>query len=172
MAGSFQNEIPAARINLKLDVGKGNAKKKMELPLKMLVMGDFTQKKRTQRVGEREKININKSNFEQVMKSAGLKLNYTVENKLSPAGGDLKVDLDVDSMDSFKPESVAKSIPELSKLLAARNLLKDLKSNLLDNRAFRSRLEEIIKDPNAAKALHEELKKIVPDGASSEAKQS
>jgi type VI secretion system protein ImpB len=47
MAGSFQNEIPAARINLKLDVGKGNAKKKMELPLKMLVMGDFTQKKRT-----------------------------------------------------------------------------------------------------------------------------
>ena len=29
--------------------------------------------------------------------------------------------------------------------------------------AFRARLEEIIKDPNAAKALHEELKKIVPD---------
>ena len=37
MAGSFQNEIPAARINLKLDVGKGDAKKKTELPLKMLV---------------------------------------------------------------------------------------------------------------------------------------
>ena len=52
MAGSFQNEIPAARINLKLDSGKGDAKKKTELPLKMLVMGDFTQKKRTQRVGE------------------------------------------------------------------------------------------------------------------------
>ena len=55
MAGSFQNEIPAARINLKLDVGKGNAKKKLELPLKTLVVGDFTQKKRTQRVGERER---------------------------------------------------------------------------------------------------------------------
>jgi type VI secretion system protein ImpB len=164
MAGSFQNEIPAARINLKLDVGKGNAKKKLELPLKTLVVGDFTQKKRTQRVGEREKININKNNFEQVMKSAELKLNYTVENKLT-GQGDLKVDLDVTGMDSFKPENVAKSIPELSKLLAARNLLKDLKSNLLDNRSFRSRLEEIIKDPKAAKALQEELKKIVPDSA-------
>jgi type VI secretion system protein ImpB len=162
MAGSFQNEIPAARINLKLDVGKGNAKKKLELPLKTLVVGDFTQKKRTQRVGEREK--INKNNFEQVMKSAELKLNYTVENKLT-GQGDLKVDLDVTGMDSFKPENVAKSIPELSKLLAARNLLKDLKSNLLDNRSFRSRLEEIIKDPKAAKALQEELKKIVPDSA-------
>jgi type VI secretion system protein ImpB len=164
MAGSFQNEIPAARINLKLDVGKGNAKKKVELPLKTLVMGDFTQKQRTQRVGEREKININKNNFEQVMKSAELKLNYTVENKLT-GQGDLKVDLGVTGMDSFKPENVAKGIPELSKLLAARNLLKDLKSNLLDNRSFRARLEEIIKDPKAAKALQEELKKIVPDSA-------
>jgi type VI secretion system protein ImpB len=71
----------------------------------------------------------------------------------------------VKGMDSFKPENVAKNIPELAKLLAARNLLKDLKSNLLDNRSFRSRLEEIIKDPNAAKALQEELKKIVPDSA-------
>jgi len=165
MAGSFQNEIPAARINLKLDVGKGSARKKMELPLKMLVMGDFTQKKRSQRVGDREKININKNNFEQVMKSQGLKLNYSVDNKLT-GQGELKVDLDVNGMDSFKPENIAKTIPELSKLLAARNLLKDLKSNLLDNRAFRSRLEEIIKDPVAAKALHEELKKIVPDSKS------
>ncbi|MBN2036755.1 MAG: type VI secretion system contractile sheath small subunit [Chitinispirillaceae bacterium] len=164
MAGSFQNEIPAARINLKLDVGKGNAKKKVELPLKTLVVGDFTQKQRTQRVGEREKININKNNFEQVMKSAELKLNYTVENKLT-GQGDLKVDLDVKGMDSFKPENVAKSIPELSKLMAARNLLKDLKSNLLDNRSFRARLEQIIKDPKTAKALQEELKKIVPDSA-------
>lgn len=164
MAGSFQNEIPAARINLKLDVGKGDAKKKTELPLKMLVMGDFTQKKKSKRVGEREKININKNNFEQVMKSAGLRLDFSVENKLAESG-DIKVGLDVNGMDSFKPENVAKSIPELSKLLAARNLLKDLKSNLLDNRAFRGRLEEIIKDPAAAKALHEELKKIVPDSA-------
>lgn len=165
MAGSFQNEIPAARINLKLDVGKGSAKKKLELPLKMLVMGDFAQKKRSRRVADREKININKNNFEQVMKSQGLKLNYTVDNKLT-GQGDLKVDLDINNMDSFKPENIAKTVPELSKLLAARNLLKDLKSNLLDNRAFRSRLEEIIKDPAAAKALHEELKKIVPDSKS------
>ena len=165
MAGSFQNEIPAARINLKLDVGKGNAKKKMELPLKMLVMGDFTQKKRTKRVSDREKININKNNFEQVMKSQDLKLNYTVDNKLA-GSGELKIALGVNGMDSFKPENIAKSVPELSKLLAVRNLLKDLKSNLLDNRAFRSRLEEIIKDPAAAKALHEELKKIVPDSKS------
>ena len=37
-------------------------------------------------------------------------------------------------MKSFRPESVAKNIPAISRLLAARNLLKDLKSNLIDNR--------------------------------------
>jgi type VI secretion system protein ImpB len=162
MAGSFQNEIPAARINLKLDVGKGDAKKKVELPLKMLVMGDFSSKKHDDRLAEREKININKNNFTQVMESMDLKLNYNAENKLTGTG-DIKVNLDMKNMDSFKPENVAKNIPELSRLLAARNLLKDLKSNLLDNREFRKRLEEIIKDPNTAKALQEELKKIVPE---------
>lgn len=161
MAGSFQNEIPAARINLKLDVGKGDAKKKVELPLKMLVMGDFSFKNRKDRVGDREKISINKNNFEQVMESLDLKLNYSVENKLT-GEGDLNVNLDVKNMDSFKPETVAKNVPALSRLLAARNLLKDLKSNLLDNREFRKRLEDIIKDPNAMKSLQEELKKIVP----------
>ena len=171
MAGSFQNEIPAARINLKLDVGKGDAKKKMELPLKLLVMGDFTFKKRADRVADREKISINKNNFEQVMESLDLKLNYSVENKLTD-GGDLKVDLDVKNMDSFKPENVAKNVPALSRLLAARNLLKDLKSNLLDNREFRKRLEDIIKDPGAAQQLHEELKKIVPESEAEKQEQS
>ena len=161
MAGSFQNEIPSARINLKLDVGKGSAKKKTELPLKLLVMGDFSMQQTGERVVEREKISVDKNNFTQVMESMNLKLNYAVPNKLS-GEGDINVAMNIKNLDSLKPESVAKNIPELSKLLAARNLLKDLKSNLLDNREFRKRLEEIIKDPQAAKLLQEELGKIVP----------
>jgi type VI secretion system protein ImpB len=162
MAGSFQNEIPPARINLKLDVGKGNSKKKIELPLKMLVVGDFSFKEKGDRVADREKISINKENFTQVMESMDLKLKYNVENKLT-GQGDLQVDMGMKNMDSFKPDNVAKNVPALSKMLAARNLLKDLKSNLLDNRDFRKRLEEIIKDPAAAKNLQEELKKVVPE---------
>jgi type VI secretion system protein ImpB len=96
------------------------------------------------------------------MESMDLKLKYNVDNKLT-GEGDLGVDMDVKNMDSFKPENVAKNVPALSKMLAARNLLKDLKSNLLDNREFRKRLELIIKDPSAVKSLQEELKKVVPE---------
>ena len=164
--GSFQNEIPAARINLKLDVGKGSAKKRMELPLKLLVAGDFSHRRRDQRVAEREKVSVDKNNFALVMDSMHLELQYAVENKLSGTG-ELAVKLPINSIDSFKPEAVARSVPQLSRLLAARNLLKDLKSNLLDNREFRKRLEEIIRDPGAARALHTELRTLVPDHSAS-----
>ncbi|MBD3391044.1 MAG: type VI secretion system contractile sheath small subunit [Chitinivibrionales bacterium] len=163
MAQSFQNEIPPARINLKLDVGKGAAKKKVELPLKMLVLGDFSSREHDDRVVEREKIAINKNNFTQAMESMDLRLEYSVEDKISESGGDVPVSLKIKNMDSFKPEHVAKEVPALSRLLAARNLIKDLKSNLLDNRQFRKRLEEIIKDPGAAKSLQEQLKKVLPE---------
>lgn len=162
MAGSFQNEIPAARINLKLAVDKGGARKKTELPLRMLVVGDLSSSRHEGRVVDREKISVNKNNFGQVMKSMALKLDYTVENCLS-GEGELPVSLDIDSMDSFHPESVAKAIPQIGRLLAARNLIKDLKSNLLDNRAFRKRLEEILSNPDATRALHEQLKQLTID---------
>ena len=64
------------------------------------------------------------------MESMNLSLDFTVENKLS-GQGELRIGLDIEDMDSFKPENVARNIPALSRLLAARNLLKDLKSNLL-----------------------------------------
>ncbi|MDR2578077.1 MAG: type VI secretion system contractile sheath small subunit [Chitinispirillales bacterium] len=162
MAGSFQNEIPAARINLKLDVGKGDANKSVELPLKLLVMGDFTRREKTGRIADRERISVDKNNFQQVMADFGLNLSFTVENTLSGEGG-IAVDIPVTGMSSFKPESVASAVPSLSRLLAARNLLKDLKSNLLDNREFRRRLEELIKDPESVQNLRTELQKIVPE---------
>lgn len=163
MAGSFQNEIPPARINLKLDVGKGSAKKKIELPLKMLVVGNYSNKKHDKRVGEREKVSINKNNFTQVMESMDLSLDYSVDNKLTDKDEGMPISIKIKDINSFKPENVAKQVPQLSRLLAARNLIKDLKSNLLDNREFRKRLEEVVKDPEAAKALQEQLKSVVPE---------
>jgi type VI secretion system protein ImpB len=130
-----------------------------------MVMGDFSQKPNDGRVIDREKIDINKNNFEQVMESMDLSLKYVVDDKLSgqPDKG-LPVNLKIKNMKSFNPENVAKNIPSISRLLAARNLVKDLKSNLLDNREFRKRLEEVLKDGAASQAMLDQLKKIVPEG--------
>ncbi|MEO6094152.1 MAG: type VI secretion system contractile sheath small subunit [Fibrobacteria bacterium] len=170
MAGSFQNEIPPARVNIKLDIDKGGAQKKVELPFKMLVLGDFSQKGDSTRLVDKEKINVNKDNFNQVMESMDLGLNMSVENKINPGGGDMKVDLKFKNIKDFTPLEIVKQVPQLSKLLAARNLVKDLKSNLMDNKEFRKKLEAIMTDKTAMDSLVAELDKIVPMNEGSDEK--
>ena len=128
----------------------------------MLVLGDFSQKGDSGRLIDKEKINVNKDNFNQVMESMDLGLNLSVENKINPEGGDLKVDLKFKNMKSFDPVEIVKQVPQLSKLLAARNLVKDLKSNLMDNKEFRKKLEGIMADKGAMDSLVAELDQIVP----------
>lgn len=67
MADSFQNEVPKARINLKLSLHTGGAQKKVELPLKLLTVGDFSNGKEHRPLAERQKIDINKNNFNSVL---------------------------------------------------------------------------------------------------------
>ncbi|MBS0878958.1 type VI secretion system contractile sheath small subunit, partial [Tatumella sp. JGM82] len=62
MADSFQNEVPKARINLRLDLHTGGAGKKTELPLKLLVAGDFSHGRQSAPLSERKKVNLNKNN--------------------------------------------------------------------------------------------------------------
>lgn len=67
MANSFQNEIPKARVNIKLDLHTGNGQKKVELPLKLLVTGDFSNGLEQRPLSEREKVDINKNNSNSVL---------------------------------------------------------------------------------------------------------
>ncbi|BCR03018.1 type VI secretion system-associated protein [Desulfuromonas versatilis] len=168
MADSFQKEIPKARINIALDVETGGAKKKLELPLKMLVMGDFSNGKTTGRVAERERIEINKNNFESVLGEMSPKVRYQVPDLLKGDGSELDVELQFDSMNSFHPEQVAQKIPELHSLMAMRNLLKDLKSNLLDNAKFRKELEKIVNSQPELEGLRQELERVVAASSADE----
>ena len=128
MADSFQNEVPKARINLKLDLHTGGASKKMELPLKLLVTGDFSNGQESAIISDREKINITKNNFDSVLSEYSPKVNLAVKNTLSDDGGEDNIQLTFQSMKDFTPEQVAAQIPQLKAMLAMRNLLRDLKA--------------------------------------------
>lgn len=163
MSDSYQKEIPKARINLSLDVETGGHQKKMELPLKMLVMGDFSNGKTTGKIAERQRININKDNFESVMAELSPRVRFDVPNLLAKDGSDFSIDLAFQSMKDFRPDSVAHQIPEMHSLMAMRNLLKDLKSNLLDNAKFRKELERIVGNQPQLQGLKEQLEKLLDD---------
>ncbi|MCH9286090.1 type VI secretion system contractile sheath small subunit, partial [Klebsiella quasipneumoniae] len=53
MTDTFQNEVPKARINLKLSLHTGGVQKKVELPLKLLTIGDFSHGKENRPLSER-----------------------------------------------------------------------------------------------------------------------
>ena len=157
MADSFQNEVPKARINLKLDLHTGGASKKTELPLKLLVAGDFSQGGESAPLSERGKININKNNFNSVLSSYSPKINLTVKNTSADDGSEENISLIFKNMNDFSPEQVSRQIPQLKVMLSMRNLLRDLRANLLDNQTFRKSLEHILLDPALSEGLRAEL---------------
>lgn len=165
MANSFQDEVPAARVNIKLDLHTGGAQKKVELPLKLLVMGDYSNGQDDRALSEREKISINQNNFNQVLAEYNPQVNLTVANTLAGDGSEESVKLDFKEMKDFEPEQVARQIPQLRALLSMRNLLRDLKSNLLDNATFRRELETILKDEALSDELRAELAALAPKEA-------
>jgi type VI secretion system protein ImpB len=160
VADSFQNEVPKARVDIKLDLHTGGAQKKVELPLKLLAMGDYSNGQNTQALADRNKVSIDKNNFDAVLAELNPKARIAVPNTLNGDGAELSVDLDFKSIRDFNPEQVASKVPELQALLSARNLLRDLKSNLLDNATFRRELERIIRSPSVSESLREDLQRI------------
>ncbi|WP_420899719.1 type VI secretion system contractile sheath small subunit [Escherichia coli] len=162
MSDSFQREIPKTRINLKLDLHTGGASKKIELPLKLLIAGDFSNGQESVPLSERKKINLNKNNFDSVLFDYSPKVNLIVKNTLADDGSEDSIRLTFRSMKDFSPEQVSRQIPQLKAMLSMRNLLRDLKANLLDNQAFRKELENILLDPALSAELRAELSALAP----------
>lgn len=162
MSDSFQNEIPRARVNIALDLETGGATVKKELPLKLLVMGDFSTGKGEGDLSERQRINITSNNLEQVMADLAPEAKFSVPNRITDdPESEISVDLKFEKFKDFHPEQVATQIPEISSLLAMRNLLKDLKSNLLDNSTLRKEVERIMQSDADLNSLKDELGALI-----------
>lgn len=162
MSNSYQSEIPKARVNIQLSVHTGGAQKKVELPLKLMVMGDYSNGAEQRPASEREKVDVNKNNFDSVLAEFSPSVNLSVENTLAGDGSEENVSLSFAQMKDFEPEQVARQIPQLKAMLAMRNLLRDLKANLLDNATFRKELEKILLDPTLSAELRSELSALAP----------
>ncbi len=161
MSDTFQKEIPRSRINIALELETDGASQKSELPLKMLVVGDYSNGQNDEELAERERTLISKNNIEQVLKNMSPKAQFQIDNHIE-GKGHIDVNLKFDSFKSFNPENVAGQVPELNKLMAMRNLLKDLKSNLLDNSSLRKELERVLQNQPELDELKSKLDELAP----------
>ncbi|MGR7122814.1 type VI secretion system contractile sheath small subunit, partial [Klebsiella aerogenes] len=108
------------------------------------------------------KLNVNKLNFDSVLAEMAPEVNLTAKNTLAGDGSEKNIHLQFHNIKDFEPEQVAKNIPQLKAMLAMRNLLRDLKSNLLDNVAFRKELEKVLLDPALSDELCNDLNARAP----------
>ena len=74
---------PKERVNIVYRPATGDVQEDVELPLKLMVLGDFTLRKDDTMLEDRKPISVDKDNFDKVMQSQGLSLQLQVPNKLS-----------------------------------------------------------------------------------------
>ena len=148
---------PKERVNIVYKpAGQGMAE--VELPLKILAMGDYIGRQDDRPMEERKPINIDKDNFGAVMSEQKLALDLSVADKLSGTdGSELNVSLNFDSLKDFSPEGVLAQVPELKKLMQLRDALTALKGPLGNLPGFRKRIREVLDDEDARNRLLAEL---------------
>ncbi len=156
---------PKERVNIKFKPATGNAKEEVELPLKLLMVGDFTGRADERTVEERPLADINKDNFDDVLKGHELKLDLSVGNKLDdgPDVQDLKANLSFNKLKDFEPEQVVRQVPELRKLLELREALVAMKGPLGNVPAFRKAIQGVLDDEGARARLLSEITGPTPD---------
>ncbi|HEQ0196614.1 MULTISPECIES: type VI secretion system contractile sheath small subunit [Pseudomonas] len=153
---------PKERINITYVPATGGEQEEVELPLKLLVTGDFKGREEDVAIEDRIPVQINKDNFDNVLAESSIGLKMDVPNQLSEGAEDtLHVDLTFRSIDDFNPTSVARQIPELNKLLELREALVALKGPLGNIPAFRKQLQSLMSDEKSRSQLAKELDQML-----------
>ena len=137
-------KIRPPRVQMTYDVEIGDAIESKELPFVMGVVGDFAGKSEVEqkRLKERKFVNVDRDNFDEVIKGLEPRAAFQVENTLAGDGTTFAVDLRFKSMDDFRPEAVVEQVEPLRKLVEARTKLADLRNKLAGN----DKLEDLLSD--------------------------
>jgi type VI secretion system protein ImpB len=156
--GKEASVAPKERVNITYKPATGDAQEEVELPLRILMMGDYTGKRDDTPLEERKPISVDKDNFSEVMAEQNLSLNMNVSDKLSGNEGDeMSVRLKFKNLKDFTPEGVAEQVPELRQLMMLRNALTALKGPLGNIPKFRKKIQELLGDDAARERLMKEL---------------
>lgn len=147
------------RVHIEYEVETGGSTVMKEIPFVMGVISDLAgQPKEAQpKLKDRKFVEVDRDNFDDVMKSMKPRLALRVDNTLKGDGSELAVELNFQKMADFSPENVVKQVEPLDELLQVRNQLKDLLSRMEGN----DRLEELLGAVMENDAVRDKLKDVL-----------
>lgn len=159
MANDREGSVaPRERVNIRYKSAAAGAHEDVELPLRILLLGDLTGQPDARPLDEREPVNITKENFADVMAAQGLGASVEVPDHLTGApDATLRVDLAFRSLADFRPEGLVEQVEPLRRLKELRDALRFLKSSSANVPGFMRRVQELLKDPAQRERLLREL---------------
>jgi type VI secretion system protein ImpB len=168
MAESLQHKLDrvrSPRVHITYDVETGGAIEMKELPFVMGILADLSGKtdEPLPRLRDRKFIEIDRDNFNEVLKGMKPRLTYRIDNKLTDDDTQLGVELRFQSMDDFTPDRVAQQVEPLRKLMEVRQQLSSLLAKTDGNDQLAERLQEIISNTEQLQQLSEEAGLEAPE---------
>ncbi|SER60889.1 type VI secretion system protein ImpB [Pseudomonas sp. NFACC02] len=150
---------PKERINITFKPATGGAQEEIELPLKLIAIGDYTHRKDERKIEDRKPISIDKDTFDEVLAKQELSLTLGVPNRLESGdeADELALQLRINSMKDFNPASLVEQVPELKKLMELRDALVALKGPLGNAPAFRKAIESVLAGEESRDRVFAEL---------------
>lgn len=157
------DRIRSPRVHITYDVELNGAMEKKELPFVIGVLADLSGKPDPDRplpkLSDRKFVQIDRDNFNDIMKSIQPRLAFQVDNELQGDGSKLNVELKFNNIDDFDPEQVARQVEPLNKLLQTRRDLEALLAKTDGNGKLEELLNQIVSSPDTLRRLRDESHK-------------
>jgi len=161
---SQHKRVSKNRVSITYDVETNGAVETKELPFVVGVLGDFSAHKDDREdLEDRTFYQVDKDNFDTVMKRVGPELKLKVDNTLSDDGSQFEAALQFNSMKDFEPDAIIGQVDALQKLADTRAQLKTLLAKADRSRDLEKLLKEVLQSADTINALSSELG-IDPNG--------
>jgi len=144
---------PKERINIVYKSLQENISVEKELPLKLLIVGEFGNFQKNLGINDRNVVNVNKGNFNDVLKNLDVKvsLDLVIDEAIH------RQETAIEEFNDFSPDKLVKKMEHVEKLLKIRNALLMLKGPMGNIPEFRKRLEYLLKDSDMRQILREQI---------------
>jgi type VI secretion system protein ImpB len=153
------SRVRKPRVHITYEVETEGAMVVKDLPFIVGVMGDFSGNptKKLEPFKKRGFIQIDRDNFNDVMKRMSPGVNMRVENTMTGDGSEMPVQLAFNSVEDFEPTNVAQQVEPLKKLLETRNNLRDLIAKIDRSDKLEEVLDQVLKNKDDLAKLAGEL---------------
>ena len=150
-----KGRVRPPRVHITYEVEKNGAMVLKELPFVVGVLADLSgqPKEPLAKLKERKFVEIDRDNFDDVLKAQRPRVAMKVDNTLKGDGSQLSVELEFKKLADFEPEQVVRQVQPLNDLLEVRNKLRDLLSRTEGNDRLEELLDAIISKPDVREKL-------------------